>query len=1396
MKKRNFWHKKGAAVASLGVCAVLGASFGLAALRTTDASAAENVVPTSTSVAVTSVFQARTSDGSLIGSDAPMRTRTHLAKHSQYYMAALGSYFVPSALDAIDPALAGNGIMATLIGTNSTDTTLHNKLQTSTYLDLSDNTENDVLFKMDLAAMFGGSVNNGMWDQFTYHIKLTDDTKSVSLVYVPAHAGELAGAGMGWQPVSFGCGDDTVTWPNQPTTTQAGLYVKADNQKKLGGLLNDGTTFSGLAADGSSISDGYGTPIPAFTKYNYGTQSGHQHCSSYDANKQVLYYDNEEMAIYADVVTADGVKRQLVRDLDATDSTNGGDAAWGGFANPERVRIEVTQKSTKGSVSGKNANQHSFIVHTLDGVSLDYDETFVGSGNCISKVDSVNVDKTGLADDESVLLQADSYQLNVDGSFAGSSAYKNEGKTWYTTRGVETSVPNTFINKTTGASVALEVVGAYLEADDGTQTMAADGKITVPDDGKSYEIVVFGREAGAKSTAPMHFTRRAVAEQTYISSVNATSIFTITDNSGNAPTSTEKTHTKNLDSIQVGTFANIALYERGNWIWTVDGAYDAYWTGNGLSYLKEAYQGKTLFIPLSHIGDGVTTAHVAKSLALDLSDNTANDAVLDIDLAAYFQNNPMQRYAINGMYRIRLTDGIKYVDLYYRAAKASTAGTTYLPTDTKEGITGSWSAVSQDTTAGEVFVLTSDSTAVGSAIAVPAFTKDVSGVPMTTLATAENRQKIYYDAATGTLSVLGKDGAQQTALTGWSFADPSSVSIEISYKDTKGANSYITYSCIAHGIDGMDIAYESNDNPILTGSYKARKDGTFAGKSTLEATGAVIEAMQDVGVDVLTKAAIEGYTVEKTAIEGKAATNNMVFDTVGDYTLTVWATKNGGADDIVYMQKRIVRVEENTTMYTVTYDANGIAAENMPQSAQVQHGNKITEPSTVPTSATKNFIGWYDKDGKEWSFDTGVVKGNVTLYAKWEDKVMVSFNLNGAEGTIDAVEVDADGKVNAPTEPTRTHYTFGGWYKEAECENVWSFASDTTAESLTLYAKWTKKTYTVTFDTDEGSAIAPVTVEGGNAVAKPETDPTKEGYTFAGWYVGDVEYDFNTILTDNITITAHWNVVVPETYVTGTSMDVSDSFILKVYLKDNLNVTYQINGGADLTANAQSNGNDETSPFFVEIPLAPKQITDTITLKAGTNGAVYTTSALSYLDSVISSGDDMANIAKGLIVYADYAQRQFNYEGNGYATEKTVNGEAVAATKTAISEQSAPTGYTATATPNNVTEPGYAGITLQLNEKLNLMVVFDNWNEFTVENAAYTVDTTTYEGVAVVVIDGINFGGLDARCDVVVKDASDGTVVTVTCTALAYIQGNWNSTNANLQGLCQSLYYVYGLANA
>ncbi len=85
----------------------------------------------------------------------------------------------------------------------------------------------------------------------------------------------------------------------------------------------------------------------------------------------------------------------------------------------------------------------------------------------------------------------------------------------------------------------------------------------------------------------------------------------------------------------------------------------------------------------------------------------------------------------------------------------------------------------------------------------------------------------------------------------------------------------------------------------------------------------------------------------------------------------------------------------------------------------------------------------------------------LTLTALWK----ITYNANGHGSAPSAVEVLHGGTASAPTAPTADGYTFGGWYTDADCTagNEWSFSTAVT-QDCTLYAKWTAKTYTITYN--------------------------------------------------------------------------------------------------------------------------------------------------------------------------------------------------------------------------------------------------------------------------------------------------------------------------------------------
>lgn len=132
--------------------------------------------------------------------------------------------------------------------------------------------------------------------------------------------------------------------------------------------------------------------------------------------------------------------------------------------------------------------------------------------------------------------------------------------------------------------------------------------------------------------------------------------------------------------------------------------------------------------------------------------------------------------------------------------------------------------------------------------------------------------------------------------------------------------------------------------------------------------------------------------------------------------------------------------------------------------------------------------------------------------------VTVTYEYGKLDGIYAEQIVQAGEKAVKPDDPKVNGLTFGGWYTDEDCTdgNEYNFTAPVT-KGLTLTAKWTANSYTITFDTDGGSTVAPITQDYGTAITAPEA-PTKIGYTFAGW---NPEIPA-TMPAENLTITAQW----------------------------------------------------------------------------------------------------------------------------------------------------------------------------------------------------------------------------------------------------------------------------------
>jgi len=185
----------------------------------------------------------------------------------------------------------------------------------------------------------------------------------------------------------------------------------------------------------------------------------------------------------------------------------------------------------------------------------------------------------------------------------------------------------------------------------------------------------------------------------------------------------------------------------------------------------------------------------------------------------------------------------------------------------------------------------------------------------------------------------------------------------------------------------------------------------------------------------------------------------------------------------------------------VTYDSQGGSA--VPNGYVEGWGLKLDRPDD-PSRGGYVFGGWYKEAActNVWNFDNDTVSSSFTLYAKWTPAYTVAFETNGG-GTIASQTVAQGNKAAEPTHPTpRDGYTFGGWYKEPACTNIWNFNNDTVSYSMTLYAKWTANTYTVTFDKNAAAATGTMANQSrayDDGLALTANAFSRTGYDFMGW---------------------------------------------------------------------------------------------------------------------------------------------------------------------------------------------------------------------------------------------------------------------------------------------------------
>ena len=433
--------------------------------------------------------------------------------------------------------------------------------------------------------------------------------------------------------------------------------------------------------------------------------------------------------------------------------------------------------------------------------------------------------------------------------------------------------------------------------------------------------------------------------------------------------------------------------------------------------------------------------------------------------------------------------------------------------------------------------------------------------------------------------------------SGWGEIPATMPTSDVTVNGTFAINKY-TFTFDTDG--GSEVAGITQDyNSAITAPAAPTKPGyTFAGwvpaiPETVPAENMSFKAQWTINQYTLTFDADNG--TEATVITQDFGTkfDSPAAPTKTGYTFAGWDSE---VPETIPAENKSFKALWTINQYTFSFDADGgsdVAAITQ------NYGTKIDSP-TAPTKTGYTFAGWVP------AIPETVPAENMSFKAQWTiNQYTLTFDAdNGTEATV--ITQDFGTKFDSPAAPTKTGYTFAGWDSEVP-ETI-------PAENKSFKALWTINQYTFTFDSDGGSDVAAITQDYGTKIETP-TAPTKPGYTFAGWVPAIPE----TVPAENKSFKAQWTInqytltfdadngteatVITQDYGTkfdtpadptregytfaGWDMDIPETipaedmrFTAK-WIANQYTLTFDSDGGSDVAAITQDYGTK------IETPAAP-----------------------------------------------------------------------------------------------------------------------------------------------------------------------------------------------------------------
>lgn len=333
-------------------------------------------------------------------------------------------------------------------------------------------------------------------------------------------------------------------------------------------------------------------------------------------------------------------------------------------------------------------------------------------------------------------------------------------------------------------------------------------------------------------------------------------------------------------------------------------------------------------------------------------------------------------------------------------------------------------------------------------------------------------------------------------------------------------------------------------------------------------------------------------------------------------------------------QDRTLYAKWVPNLYTVTFDSNG--GTEIPSVSG--YFDSVFNAPEQPEKSGYDFSGWFlDDQTFEEPFSFGKFPLDTTLYAKWVATIYsITYNLDGGtlgEGSPTSYTIEDD--LIVFPDASKIGYTFEGWFANPNFTGSPIVAiNPTRLENVTLYARFDVIQYTITFDSQGGTAVEDITADFGSLIEAPE-EPTKRGHTFLGWLLDGEAFVFDTMPFEGADLVASWEV-------------------------NKYTVTFDVNGGDPLADTTLEVDYDSVTDFGVPTRLGyqfdgwstgdgiwdegDRMIDSDFTLTAQWSIIVYS------IDYVLNRGFDESEnpdeyTVEDVVVFADPEREGHTFEG-------------------------------------------------------------------------------------------------------------------------------------------------------